>query len=356
MPTHNNPTPQQPMAAPPCRPVPQAYPTESWMEYFAKRQLEFRNKTLLDLTIPGSHDAATYTMQAGEHAGLLATLARPFTVTQTCSLLEQFKLGIRYFDIRITRAFSSANDPKSLVFFHGVATSAKNVVFPELKAFLDHIRTTKEIVILKFHFKKHEDFRLLLMEFGDIFYIGSLESFGVITPDQVPTQSVSNLMEEGKQFLVLTHNGGNDTPHVMNYKSSTAGGWSKTRDWERLAAHMEKAQLDNTDNLEKLKIIQTNQPALVGSGNSRFSSVLKHESKPESRNIINRFIEQSKDRLKEALESQNESDIAEARQIIRGIISLDNIGADPDKNLLVLRIIELNDDPGLEASLGITRL
>ncbi|WP_281646518.1 hypothetical protein [Parendozoicomonas sp. Alg238-R29] len=142
---------------------PVTYTTESWMGYFANHQLDFKNKRLLDLTIPGSHDTATYTMQSGAGASMLAAVARPFTVTQTCSLTDQFKLGVRYFDIRIKRASSSAEDAESLVFFHGAATSARNIVFPELKGFFDHIRTTKEIVILKFHFNKPADFKLLIL-------------------------------------------------------------------------------------------------------------------------------------------------------------------------------------------------
>ena len=47
---------------------------------------------LIDLAIPGSHDAATYSMRG---------TARPFVQTQSFNLLAQLLCGIRYLDLRV---------------------------------------------------------------------------------------------------------------------------------------------------------------------------------------------------------------------------------------------------------------
>ncbi|CAA0084090.1 Uncharacterised protein [BD1-7 clade bacterium] len=335
------------------------YDTAKWMENFIHQQFDFKNRTLLDLILPGSHDAATYTMQSGMGASIIATLARIYTVTQTCTLIEQFNLGIRYFDIRITGASSSGKSHlKDLRFMHGSAKSAKGIVFPELHDFFNHIRSTNEVVLLKFHFGKPRDFELLVREFGDIFYIGSIESLKVITPEQLATMSMGDLLKAKKQFVVLTHHAGDESqPIHMQYKPSTSGAWAKTRDLERLHNHLQRVREEVSESEEKLKVYQTNQPGLVGSGRSTmFASVRHQDSKAASRNTIHRFVEESRDILIGAIRDPDHQAMARARASVRGVVSLDNIGSDNDKNILIQRIIGLNDENRLNREQGITRL
>lgn len=296
-------------------------------------QETFKNRKLLDITIPGSHDAATYT--------LLECKSARYAVTQTRTLREQFELGVRYFDIRVQRTKSSKKGKeKELVFFHGTVKSSKHDVFPNMKSFLDSVRASNEIVVLKLHFKDGGDFDL----FREIYLLPQIMSM-LVSPSQFKTYTISKLLLHNKRIVLMTNNAGGSTDISLDYKSSTFGGWAKTRDTEKLYKNMNEVRQTVSDStLGKLRVIQTNQPALVGSGPERFASVLVHDEKPQCRLVVSRFIDESQQLIKQAYSENNNSLIATARSLVSGVISLDNIGSDSNKNKIVGRIIDLNLD------------
>lgn len=77
-----------------------------WMENLSQ------NKKLIDLMIPSSHDAGSYSMQPNSKADIAGRLAQ----TQELNIMGQLKSGIRGFDWRIKK------QGKILVFYHGIIT------------------------------------------------------------------------------------------------------------------------------------------------------------------------------------------------------------------------------------------
>ncbi|WP_133405413.1 hypothetical protein [Parashewanella tropica] len=299
------------------------FPLESWMEHFSRHVEAFKYKTLIDITMPGSHDAATYTMSSSAGA--------KFAVTQTKTLVEQFNLGVRYFDIRVRQV-----DGKQMSFFHGSVDSKKEDVFPNLMAFFSTVLLSNEVVIIKLHFSGVSDFEL----FRKLYINEDIKAL-ILTPYEFTSEPLENLLGT-KKLVILTNHGGL-TDISVDYNKSTTTQWGKTRDPKKLLESMNetRATLDMFSRY-KLKVVQTNQPALVGSGSNRFISVLDQDAQPESRATVRHFVNQSKHELIRVKASKNMSHFRQVQMCTRGVISLDNIGSDMDKDQLVGQIIELN--------------
>lgn len=316
-------------------------PTESWMEHLLYNSKQFKNKTLLEISLPGSHDAATYTMAD-------SVMAR-FAVTQQKTLKEQFELGVRYFDIRMhrTRAAKKGKETE-LQFFHGAIDSAKEAVFPNMMNFLSAIVASKEIVILKLHFSSPKDFELF-----DQLYISEEIRQMIVSPNDFKVITVDKLIKSNKRIVLLTNKGGPESDIHSDYKENSFGGWAKTRNPEDLLKKMNGVR--STMQLEmipKLRIVQTNQPALVGGGGNRFASVLTQDELPASRTVTEQFLKESREILVTAIMSHDTNAIQRVRQAVHGVISMDNIGSDRRKDYAVLKVIEMNlDDEDLLSSL-----
>jgi len=303
------------------------------MEHLCYNDSQFKLRTLLDITLPGSHDAATYTMND--------SVTARFAVTQTKTLKEQFELGVRYFDIRVHRTKAAKKGKEEeLVFFHNFVKSAKEDVFPNMMDFLAAIVASNEVVIFKLHFQSPKDFTL----FQDLYLTPELRAM-IASPDDFKTQSIGKLISDNKRIVLMTNKGGADTDINCDYKSNSFGGWAETRSPEKLTTKMNqvRATLDESAS-NKLRIVQTNQPALVGAGGSRFASVLEQDQKPESRMVVHKFLDESRTFLTQAIASKNLLQAEKVRQATRGVISMDNIGSDGNKNSIVNKIIELNLD------------
>ena len=327
-------------------------PMTNWMEHLAKdKSIDFGSRKITEISMPGSHDAATYTMKN--------SLLQKHSVTHTLDLKQQFDLGTRYFDIRVKTNPASEN----LRFFHGPAQSDKGVVNQEMDKFFSAVLERDEITVIKFQFNgknAHDAFRAQILN-------DSIRD-AIASPEDIATKSVSELMAEGKKIVIYTKDGDNPNELEQDYKSNSFGKWAKTRRKEKLTAEMDRVRsnIDET-NASKLKIIQTNQPAIVGSGSSRFDSVLSVDNKLSSRAVVNDFVARSYnaidaattadpveqilqsaqnlsnlDKLDQEIDFSDKTILETTREMTRGVISLDNIGADEDKNDLMLDIVALN--------------
>ena len=74
---------------------------ENWMSYF-------QNKSINELVIPGSHDSFAYDFKIlGPNESGMPRIANLFiklwAKCQSKTIYEQLLMGIRYFDIRITK-------------------------------------------------------------------------------------------------------------------------------------------------------------------------------------------------------------------------------------------------------------
>ncbi|PVZ67777.1 hypothetical protein [Pelagibaculum spongiae] len=280
----------------------------------------FASKRLIDIVMPGSHDSATYTLNS----------MKSFSVTQTKTLREQFLMGVRYFDIRLKQK------GEGLVFFHGIISSDVRSASSELASFFSTVLLSNEVVILKLHFDNTSSYDLFERNFmSDILN-------RTITPSDFRTLSIKWLIANNKNIALLVKNGYGETEYCMDYEANTFGGWGKTRDSQKLTSKIESSRFDPTENIAKLKVVQTNQPALVGSGSDRFLSVLEHDQKPESRQVTQGYIETTRVILKGTLQRQNTEEKMESTSQIRGVVSMDNVGGDTGKTILLLEIIALN--------------
>ncbi|XP_067625687.1 PI-PLC X domain-containing protein 2-like [Eurosta solidaginis] len=146
---------------------------------------------IINLAIPGSHDSMTYGIKSGAEPAPDAEnptkwlnfcfpwFVRRWAKTQSASVLEQLRLGIRYFDLRLCQ--------KNNKFFFAHGLFAMEIFEPltELKQYL--LSNKGEVCILDFqhfydmnvshHMKLHSD---LLQLFGPLLYSkydGTLNEF-----------------------------------------------------------------------------------------------------------------------------------------------------------------------------------
>lgn len=119
---------------------------------------ELKSIPITSLSIPGTHDSMTYTITkdaavAPDAEKFIKQLIKSFgciirpivyrwCVTQTCTVLEQLDLGIRYFDLRL----ATKDETDGIYFCHGLYGAKVNDVFQDIRDFLDS--HPKEIVIL----------------------------------------------------------------------------------------------------------------------------------------------------------------------------------------------------------------
>lgn len=114
---------------------------EHWMTHGYET---IRNKTLKDLTLPGSHDAAMYL--GGYHV---------FGRTQSLTIYDQLREGIRYFDLRPVA--TTVDGRIEFHIYHGIISG------PPLLEVLDDVRKFmqtdgRELILLKFsHFNNIND-------------------------------------------------------------------------------------------------------------------------------------------------------------------------------------------------------
>ncbi|ORY02785.1 PLC-like phosphodiesterase [Basidiobolus meristosporus CBS 931.73] len=155
-----------------------------WMEETATCVPEFGNKKLYEISIPATHNSATYiTIQAGS----------PWVVCQRHSIYNQLRGGIRSLDFRVCDDSGDGN----LWVSHGSLCSHLINHLEEIKQFLHE--NPKEIVLLLM--KKDWDRKLSTDGLATLKRI-ILNFFGtkLITKKEMLESSVSELMSQGKQL------------------------------------------------------------------------------------------------------------------------------------------------------------
>ena len=130
----------------------------SWMENLPN---EKQLSPLKDLVIPGSHDSGTFSLDKNMEIGpdepnlirkfgkLVKPVVYNWSVTQSMTIYEQLRSGIRYLDLRV--AYRTAD--KTIRVLHGLFGWTIDQVLDEVNRFVANY--PKEIVILDFnHFYK----------------------------------------------------------------------------------------------------------------------------------------------------------------------------------------------------------
>ena len=132
----------------------------SWMENLPN---EKQLSPLKDLVIPGSHDSGTFSLDKNMEIGpdepnlirkfgkLVKPVVYNWSVTQSMTIYEQLRSGIRYLDLRV--AYRTADKNSEIRVLHGLFGWTIDQVLDEVNRFVANY--PKEIVILDFnHFYK----------------------------------------------------------------------------------------------------------------------------------------------------------------------------------------------------------
>lgn len=113
-------------------------------EYWMKDNWEFiKDKKFGELVIPGTHDSGTYKLSWGTGGDTAKT--------QTNSIGDQLKDGIRYFDLRVREAsHRGCADYSVWWIYHTWDSYRLQVALDEIKAFLSKPGNEKEVIVLDF--------------------------------------------------------------------------------------------------------------------------------------------------------------------------------------------------------------
>lgn len=105
---------------------------------------DFSQRQLKDITIPGSHDAAAYKVDAIFKKAFISN----WVVTQDENIKEQLNGGMRYFDLRIIK------DGGTYWIHHGGHKTVKlSEVVNHVQEYMQSVRSDRELIILNFsHF------------------------------------------------------------------------------------------------------------------------------------------------------------------------------------------------------------
>ncbi|KAK9701858.1 hypothetical protein K7432_011544 [Basidiobolus ranarum] len=155
-----------------------------WMEETAECVPGFKNKKLYEISIPATHNSATYTtIQAGS----------PWVVCQRHPIYTQLRGGIRSLDFRVCDDSGDSN----LWVSHGSLCSHLINHLEEIKQFLNE--NPKEIVLVLM--KKDWDRKLSINGLATLKRI-ILSFFGskLISKKDMLELDISELMSQGKQF------------------------------------------------------------------------------------------------------------------------------------------------------------
>jgi len=216
-----------------------------------------QTRCLASFTLPGSHDALTYAFQVTSKK---RALGKGGTVTQKYNLIEQFRVGIRYFDIRVRE-----RDGK-LVGFHGVFDLDKYDISKEIRMLLTLSAGRKEPIVIKLEYDGNAF--PLVKKITDNF------SSKLLPTKDYWAKPVSECIKKGK-VICLFHK--YDKKHAKDfnwdeeelnkfgsYKKHKAGGYTNTH-W--LRKHKKKlnklVEKPIPIKEEKLKVISLNIPCIT---------------------------------------------------------------------------------------------
>jgi len=171
-----------------------------------------KNAPLCSISIPGSHDSFTYTLERSGTAGsdqpeFLRKITKKFpgtsskilfkwSVTQVKTLMGQLESGIRYFDIRLEATTNDGEREFRIV--HCLLGARISELLEEIKKFL--VENKSEILILdfqhlyKFEKSDHEQLiKLLMTQFRNL--LCSVQAISKI--------SIASLLASGARLILI---------------------------------------------------------------------------------------------------------------------------------------------------------
>jgi len=193
-----------------------------WMGSLPK---DFTYLPLTEIAIPGSHDSFTALSDPNGPIGPRENKKDPliealnklhkwfpsdktpaskkiiynWVVTQSLTLSDQLKAGVRYFDFRVA---TKPGDQKGTHLVHTLYSQSTRSAFLEIKTFLDIY--LKEVVIIdlkKFYVMEDSHHERLIREITDIF--GNM----LVKPKRFDHLTLKKLWADGKQVIISYHDG-----------------------------------------------------------------------------------------------------------------------------------------------------
>lgn len=172
---------------------------ENWM---SDNWNVIKDKKLANIVIPGTHDSGTYKLISGEGINTAKT--------QSHSIGQQLKDGIRYFDMRVTEAtHTGCADHSVWWLFHNWKSHRLQESLDEIKLFVSKPGNQKEVIILDFQdiATKYDDARAI-----DVLLDLIQQKLGahMASMDQAQSWQNSSLQDfiaQGRQIVVLVPGG-----------------------------------------------------------------------------------------------------------------------------------------------------
>lgn len=232
----------------------------NWIKELASKGGVLADRPLATYTLPGSHDAMTFAFKGSFFTRNIATFVRGGTVTQSLNLVDQFKAGIRYFDIRVKE------EKGKLYGFHGRITFNQLDAKQEIRRLFILSTCRNEPIVVKFVYG------------GNAFPIVKdiANSFGkhLMPTSDYWHKGVGECIKQGK-VLCIFHKAkdkhrakwGNSVDTFGDYSKHKSGGFSNKHGLKSHDKHLSKLiAIEPTINEEKLKIMSLNIPCVQTGG------------------------------------------------------------------------------------------
>ncbi|KAG0167068.1 hypothetical protein DFQ30_006412 [Apophysomyces sp. BC1015] len=200
---------------------------------------------LSKIAMLGTHDAGTYMFsraRAGRAVSLGSLVPGAFKC-QSLDLVEQAKMGVRYFDIRVVQ------DGNGIYrFFHGPSKAAGDALSETIKLLNHASADKKNFYICKFHFEKEDAISFLEKVIENV---GSslIKNTGGLLGDV----TIGNSIVEGRNIAAVVHKADTAVHNpsisqfVWNYKDNISTKWGNVCDGNELGQHIRNFYTQNAE-------------------------------------------------------------------------------------------------------------
>ncbi|MDN3612129.1 hypothetical protein ACODM8_15655 [Vibrio ostreicida] len=240
---------------------------DKWInEMMQTKKGVMQNRPLAAFTLPGAHDAMTYAYRGSVFSRNIATFIYGGTKTQTLTLVAQFKMGIRFFDIRV-----HADKEGHLYGEHGGIKFTHVDARQEIRRLFILAKCKNEPIVIKFKHNK-EAYPILKQIASDF-------SPHIMNTRDYWHKPVSQCIKKGKVICLFHKKKSRNWKHKVGLKSfkqyedekswfgsyskHKMGGFSNTHFLKKHAKYVNK-NIDSSPTLkeERLKVISLNIPCV----------------------------------------------------------------------------------------------
>ena len=237
-----------------------------WLKTLSDKGGVLADRPLATYTLPGSHDAMTFAYKGNIFTRNIATFVRGGTVTQSLTLVDQFRAGIRYFDIRVKAVKGK------LYGFHGRSTFTH----------VDAAEEIRQLFVISTHFK--EPIVVKFVYSGKAYPIvkNVANTFG---KHLMPTKDywhrgIGECIKQGKVICIFhkvkdkhRKKWGNSMDMFGDYGKHKKGGFSNKHSLNKHQQHIDNmVETAPSEKEERLKVMSLNIPCVQTGGKNIFKN------------------------------------------------------------------------------------